>query len=121
MNNEDLIVSELYRSFNQDNVILFAGSDALKNGELTDKICELPWSCVITTLKNDNFGTAFVKGRNPRKYISISDLPINLFSRDNLPILQIWGSETEMPQGIEDVDELLRHSLSSFCPSKISY
>lgn len=119
MINEDLIVSDLYRSFNQDNVILFVGSDAVNKGELTEKICNLPWSCVITTLKNDEFGTMFVNGRNAHKYISFSELPINLFSRENLPIIQIFGSDTEKPQGIEDVDELLRPSFLNKHAEKI--
>ena len=108
MQNEDAIVSEIYKSFNQDNVILFAGSNAIKNGELTDKICGMPWSCVITTIKNDGFGTEFVQGRNPHRYVSAADLPINLFSRDNLTIIQLFGSETIMPSELEDVEEFLR-------------
>lgn len=35
--NEDAIISDLYKSFNQDNVILFVGSSAIDNGELTEK------------------------------------------------------------------------------------
>ena len=107
MTNEDAIISEIYKSFNQDNVILFAGSEAIKNKELSDKTCALPWSCVITSDRRDGFGTEFVQGRNPHRYISLSDLPINLFSRDNLPIIQLFGSTTETPPELEDVDEFL--------------
>lgn len=107
MTNEDAIISEIYKSFNQDNVILFAGSEAIKNKELSDKTCALPWSCVITSDRRDGFGTEFVQGRNPHRYISLSDLPINLFSRDNLPIIQLFGSITETPPELEDVDEFL--------------
>ena len=108
MINEDAIVSEIYKSFNQDNVILFAGSEAIKNGELTETICGLPWSCVITSIKKDVFGTEFVQGRNPHRYVSLPELPINLFSRDNLPIIQLFGSETVMPPELEDVEDFLR-------------
>ena len=37
--NEDEVISDLFKSFNQDNVILFVGSSAIDNGELTEKIC----------------------------------------------------------------------------------
>ena len=77
--NEDEVISDLFKSFNQDNVILFVGSSAIDNGELTEKICNLPWSCVITTSKKDGFGVEFANGRTPHRYISFSDLPINLF------------------------------------------
>ena len=108
MINEDAIISEIYKSFNQDNVILFAGSEAIKNKELSEKICKLPWSCVITSDRRDGFGKDFVNGRNPHRYISLSDLPINIFSRENLPIIQLFGSMTETPHELEDVDEYLR-------------
>ena len=35
--NEDEVISDLFKSFNQDNVILFVGSSAIDNGELTEK------------------------------------------------------------------------------------
>ena len=108
MMSEDAIISEIYKSFNQDNVILFAGSEARKNNELTEKICALPWSCVITSDRRDGFGVEFVQGRNAHRYISLSDLPISIFSRDNLPIIQLFGSKTELPPELEDVDEFLR-------------
>ena len=108
--NEDAIISDLYKSFNQDNVILFVGSSAIDNGELTEKICNLPWSCVITTSKKDGFGVEFANGRTPHRYISFSDLPINLFSRDNLPVIQLYGAENEMPAELEEVDVYLRPS-----------
>ena len=99
--NEDEVISDLFKSFNQDNVILFVGSSAIDNGELTEKICNLPWSCVITTSKKDGFGVEFANGRTPHRYISFSDLPINLFSRDNLPVIQLYGSENEVPAELE--------------------
>ena len=108
MNNEDAIISEIYKSFNQDNVILFAGSEAIKNKELSEKICVLPWSCVITTEREDGFGTDFAQGRNPHRYLPSSDLPINIFSRENLPIIQLYGSVTDIPPELEDFDEDLR-------------
>ena len=103
--NEDEVISDLFKSFNQDNVILFVGSSAIDNGELTEKICNLPWSCVITTSKKDGFGVEFANGRTPHRYISFSDLPINLFSRDNLPVIQLYGAENEVPAELEEVED----------------
>ena len=108
--NEDEVISDLFKSFNQDNVILFVGSSAIDNGELTEKICNLPWSCVITTSKKDGFGVEFANRRTPHRYISFSDLPINLFSRDNLPVIQLYGSENEVPAELEEVEDYLRPS-----------
>lgn len=122
MNNEinkDAIISDLYRSFNQDNIILFVGSSAIDNGELTEKICNLPWSCVITTSKKDGFGVEFANGRTPHRYISFSDLPINLLSRDNLPIIQLYGTENEIPAELEEVDDYLRPSYANKQAEKI--
>ena len=87
--NEDEVISDLFKSFNQDNVILFVGSSAIDNGELTEKICNLPWSCVITTSKKDGFGVEFANRSTPQRYISFSDLPINIISRDKLPLIQL--------------------------------
>lgn len=107
---EDEIISELFRSFNQDNVILFVGNNAFEEGELTEKICDLPWSCVITTSKREGFGVEFANGRTTHRYNSFSDLPINLFSRDNLPVIQLYGAENEVPMELEEIEDDLRTS-----------
>ena len=117
--NEDSVVSNLFKSFNQDNVILFVGSDAINKGELTEKICALPWSCVITTIKKDGFGAEFAKGRTANRYTSLSELPINLFNREELPIIQVYGSENEIPVELEEIDEDLRPSFAKKQAEKI--
>lgn len=110
MINEDAIISDLFKSFNQDNVILYVGSSAIENGELIDKVCNLPWSCVVTTSKKDGFGVEFAKGRVPHRYTSLSELPINFFNREELPIIQLYGTENELPIELEEVEEYLRPS-----------
>lgn len=45
--NEDEVISDLFKSFNQDNVILFVGSSAIDNGELTEKICNLMYIILV--------------------------------------------------------------------------
>lgn len=108
MLNSDEIISEIYKSFNQDNVILFLGSDAINNGELTKILCSMPWSCVITTIRKVNFGTEFILGREVQRYNSLSELPINIFNREKMPIIQILGSEDEVMPELEDYEEDLR-------------
>lgn len=117
--NEDAIIADLYKCFNQDNVILFVGSNAIDNGELTEKICNLPWSCVITTSKKDGFGVEFANGRTPHRYISFTDLPINLFNRDKLPIIQLYGAENEIPVELEEVEDYLRPAFAKKQAEKI--
>ena len=39
--NEDEVISDLFKSFNQDNVILFVGSSAIDNGEWCQVNCVL--------------------------------------------------------------------------------
>lgn len=116
---EDKIISDLYRSFNQDNVILFVGISAIEKGELTEKICNLPWSCVITTSKKVGFGVEFANGRTPHRYTPFSTLPTNLFSRDNLPIIQLYGVENEVPAELEEIEDYLRPSFEKKQAEKI--
>lgn len=108
MVNEDEIIANLYKSFNQDNVILYIGAEAEKLGELTQQIYSLPWSCIITSVKKDGFGNEFANGRIAHRYTSIEELPINIFSKADLPIIQMFGSETQKPNGTEDIDEFLQ-------------
>jgi hypothetical protein len=107
--NEDAIVSDLFRSFNQDNMILFVGNSAENLGELTEAVCKLPWSCVVTTSMKEDFAVKFASGRNVHRYTSLEDiLAINLFSKENLPVIQMYGTETDVPVELEDVDEEMR-------------
>lgn len=117
--NEDAIVADLYKSFNQDNVILFVGSAAVDNGELTEKICNLPWSCVITTSRKEGFGCEFANGRMPHRYMPFSELPIDLFSKSNLPIIQLYGVENEMATELEEVEDYLRPAFARKRAEKI--
>ena len=117
--NKDAVISDLFRSFNQDNVVLFVGSSAIDNGELTEEICKLPWSCVITSSKKDGFGVEFANGRTPHRYTSFSDLPISLFSRDNLPVIQLYGAENEVPADLEEIEDYLRPAYAKKQAEKI--
>lgn len=106
---EDELVANLYRCFNQDNMILYVGNKAVENMELTDSIYKLPWSCVITSSRKDGFGVNFSGGRTSRRYTAY-DMPAVIFSREELPIIQLLGNENEVPAELEDVDDILRKS-----------
>lgn len=106
---KDAVVSELFRSFNHDNVILFVGSSADACGELSESVCNLPWSCVVTTSNKEDFAVKFANGRSVHRYTSLEDiLTIDLFSKENLPVIQMYGTETDIPIELEDVDEDIR-------------
>lgn len=106
---EDAVISDLFRSFNQDNLILFVGNSAENLGELSESVCNLPWSCVVTTSMKEDFAVKFANGRSVHRYTSLEDiLAINLFSKENLPVIQMYGTETDIPIELEDVDEEMR-------------
>lgn len=104
--NGDNIVSDLLRAFNQDNVILFAGKEAVINGELTKAICSFPWSCIVTTCKEEDFGVKFAaSGRTTIEITSFDDIPLNLYNRSELPIVYLFGKESVYVTKQEDDDE----------------
>lgn len=105
----DAVIAELFKSFSYDNVILYVGSSAESQGELLESVCNLPWSCVVTTSTQENFAVRFANGRNVQRHISLEDIiKINNFSKDNLPVIQMYGTETDIPAELEDVDEDMR-------------
>ena len=118
--NGDGIISDLLRAFNQDNIVLFAGTEVIRNGELTKKICDLPWSCVITTCKEDDFGLKFYNnGRQTKEYTPTDEIPLNLFNRNNLPIIYLFGKESTVQNELEDEDESFRVNFAKNQAEKI--
>lgn len=104
--NGDSIITELLKSFNQDNIVLFAGQEAITNGELSKEVCNLPWSCVITTCKEDDFGVRFENAsRMPREIYTFNDIPLNLFNRSELPIIYLFGKNNIFQERSEDYDD----------------
>ena len=104
---EDELVADLYKCFNQDNMILYVGNKAANSEQLTEAIYKLPWSCVITSNRKDGFGVGFKGGRTSRRYTAF-DMPTMIFNREELPIIQLLGNENEIPAELEDVDDILR-------------
>ncbi len=106
---DNAIIADLLRSFNQDNVILFAGNDAIKNGELIKEVCDLPWSCIVTTCKYEDFGTNFANNtRTVIEYFSLDDLPLNFYNRNELPVIYLFGKDNYEVSNEEGYDDELQ-------------
>lgn len=98
----DQIVARLFNSFNSNRMILFVGKDASEK-ELRSDICELPWSCIVTSRSEEDFGERFVTElRTTRQYCSKEDLPPHLFNRKELPIIRLYGIDGWQCNELED-------------------
>ncbi len=99
----DEMLSDLQMAFKKDNVVLFVGQNG--KSELTPKLCALPWSCVITSCTNAEFGSEFAEKRKPHKYSKVEELPITIFSRSELPIIQLYGNVEETNENLNEYDD----------------
>lgn len=97
------MISNLMNSFRKDNVILYVGRNGRK--ELTPEICELPWSCLVTSC-TDDIGTEFAaQNKEAIRYTSYRQLPNQLFIKNKFPIIQIYGKEDVVDEALEEYDE----------------
>lgn len=97
------MISNLMNSFKKDNVILYVGRNGRK--ELTPEICELPWSCVVTSC-TDDIGTEFsALNKEAIRYTSYSQLPNQLFVKNKFPIIQLYGKDGVVEEDLEEYDE----------------
>lgn len=106
----DQIVSKLMQSFNQNSMVLFVGT-AASDEDLSKEVCELPWSCIVTSSRKEDFGKYFDSDlRNKSQFQSMKEMPSRLFDRRNLPIIRLYGIENwedRYSQDDED-DELMK-------------
>jgi len=103
----DDMLSDLISSFRTDNVVLFVGRKW--NVEKTPEICHLPWSCVVTSCVDGDFGTEFPEKVQPRRYVKFKELPSVLFDKTNLPVIQLFGNENVQDDQLNEIeDELMR-------------
>lgn len=99
------VIEELLQGLKQNNVILYVGKGA-KASELTPKVCSLDWRCVVTSQTRADFGKEFASDqRKPKRYTRSGELPANLFDRINLPVIQIYGSEGNSDEMIDDIED----------------
>lgn len=110
---EDAVVADLIQSFNVNNMILFVGTGPLSE-ELSAEVCQLPWSCVITTNQEEGFCKYFEKdGRRLKEYNSAGELPLKLFNRSQLPVIRCFGAGAG--EEAEEDPELLRERQQDEC------
>ena len=111
---EDKIVASLEQAFSVNKMFLFVGAQN-PNEVLTKEIIHLPWSGIITSSRNDGFRNLFFdQQRQIREYCSVAELPANLFERNTLPIIKLYGNDIPDSADEED-DELLQESLEDEC------
>lgn len=108
--NANEMIANLMNSFKKDNVILYVGRNGRK--ELTPEICELPWSCMVTSC-TDDIGTEFAaQNKEAIRYTSYRKLPNQLFVKNKFPIIQLYGKADAVDEALEEFDEdFLRHEI----------
>lgn len=75
------VITTLLRDFECNNMILFVGAAATKS-DLSQELCRLPWSCVITSCRDEDFGSLFVnESRRAQEFVDSKDMPIKIFDR----------------------------------------
>lgn len=101
--NANEMILNLMNSFRKDNVILYVGRNGRK--ELTPEICELPWSCVVTSC-TDDIGTEFAAQKKEAiRYTSQRQLPNQLFIKNKFPIIQLYGKDDVVDESLEEYEE----------------
>lgn len=101
--NQNEMISGLMNSFSKDNVILYVGRNGRK--ELTPEICELPWSCVVTSC-TDDIGVEFTtQNKEVIRYTSYRQLPSQLFIKNMFPIIQLYGKSDVVDEALEEYDD----------------
>ncbi len=101
--NVNEMISNLMNSFRKDNVILYVGRNGRK--ELMPEICELPWSCVVTSC-TDDIGIEFAaQNKEAIRYTSYRQLPNQLFTKNKFPIIQLYGKSDVVDEALEEYDE----------------
>lgn len=105
----DDMVSGLMSSFRTDNVVLFVGRKW--NVEKMREIYYLPWSCVVTSCVDGDFGTEFPEEVHPCRYVKLKELPSVLFNKTNLPVIQLFGNENVQDDQLKEIEDKLMQEM----------
>lgn len=117
---EDEIIADLQQSFSKNNMILFVGVNADEN-DLTETLCDLPWSCVVTSKRDEEFGKIFINEvRKPREYAKAEELPSKIYDRSALPIVRLFGVENKDQDDDEEDTEIFMERLEDECKNMLS-
>lgn len=91
-------------------MILFAGAES-DDSILTDELCALPWSCIITTRREKNFADKFINNnRKVNEPSSVNDISKVPFDRKKLPIFRLLGIDG-ISDRTDEEQELVRYGL----------
>lgn len=94
--NREQLRLELLYAFNRQNMVLYIGQGATDE-ELSDHICRLNWSCILTSRCDDGFVTPFASAScQPRIYASSGELPANLFNHREMPVIHLYGDVNDL-------------------------
>ncbi len=96
----NLISASLLRDFSLRDIVLYIGQ-GVTDSDLSDRLCCLPWSCVVTSQTDDRLSGRFqTEGCQPHSYYELADMPANLFQHRVMPIIHLYGG------ALRDTDEL---------------
>ncbi len=101
-------VSNFYRSFNCNPVILYVGQN-ISVSDLKAHIVGLPWSCVLTSRREPEFAGLFAtESREVRDCAKKEDIPAKPINKQMLNVLRLYGIEGEE----DEKNELLAQMFS---------
>ena len=107
------IVSEILESMELNNVGLYVGQ-GIEMEELPSVVLEQKWRFVITSQKREDFSGFFVSDeRLPKFYTKMEDVQKMSFSSINLPIIQLFGLDSDMNKLDTEIDKMIIDTTAS--------
>ena len=95
-----------FNSFYANHVILFVGKSATPEEIRTISDCK--WSAVITTRTEPEFSLFFERGnRTVQDFTNRANISSKPLSRDNLPVIRLFGIDGEKNDDINDIWDLI--------------
>ena len=92
----DFDVAYLYDNMNVEPFILFVGNKFNYNSMAGKHLMSLPWSCVITTIRDDIFSSFFNRdNRLSRDIFDEKQLNQRIFDRRNLSVIRLFNTESQ--------------------------
>lgn len=119
MDDNNLLRANFIRDFSLRDIVLYIGQD-VSESDLTDRLCHLPWSCVVTSHTDDRFSAHFqTDGCQPHSYYELADLPSNLFHHRAMPIVHLYGGNSSEKDELPE--EIRKQFLDKQADNKLSF
>lgn len=91
-------ISRFLEDMSTEPYVLLAGEKFDYKSEAGRRIMDLPWSCVVTSIREDDFAIGFDKeSRLSRDLMDISQLQQRIFEKRNLSIVRLFSTVTQEP------------------------